>query len=169
MSEDRRDFPEWKVNAVYEAQDGCCYKCGATLEKGFHRHHRDGNPANNSIDNLELHCGECHKAEIRGGEGLAEHRKQEEIVLGKLNELIEKGLNKEISGAAMERLVDAMTLSLRASRQINGLNFTLESPPAVYTLAKRLADSKVIQDMYIRGLLEGIQIGMIRGRGEGSA
>jgi len=64
MFDDRRSFPRWKVEQVYIAQDEVCVRCGNSLEYGLHRHHKDGNPANNSIDNLELLCPECYRATL---------------------------------------------------------------------------------------------------------
>jgi hypothetical protein len=154
----RRNFQEWKVDIVYRQQDGACPKCGSSLENGFHRHHEDGDHSNNSVTNLELHCAECHRAEVRSGEGLQAHRDQEELVLGKLNTLITQGLNKEISGAAMERLIDAMTLSLRVSRNVNEMDLGIERPPTSIVLARRLAESRAFQDIYREGLRDGMRI-----------
>jgi len=86
---ERKDFPKWKVTAAYVAQDGVCSKCGNSLQHGFHRHHRDGNPKNNSVDNLELLCKECHRATL--GEPFKKHRAQEKKILENLNQLIALG------------------------------------------------------------------------------
>ncbi|MBC7113354.1 MAG: HNH endonuclease [Candidatus Methanomethyliales bacterium] len=71
----RKDFPSWKVKQVYLAQEGACPRCGSSLEYGFHRNHKDGNSANNEIDNLKLLCVECHRDTL--GASITEHRKQE--------------------------------------------------------------------------------------------
>ena len=103
MSE-RRDFPKWKVELAYIAQDGVCARCGRPLDRGFHRHHKDGNPMNNSLENLELLCPECHYATF-GHEGeknpLEEHRNLERKILERLDDLIGKALDGQVSGAVM--------------------------------------------------------------------
>lgn len=37
---------------------GKCVRCGST--KSLEIHHIDGNPKNNSLDNIELRCRSCH-------------------------------------------------------------------------------------------------------------
>ena len=38
-----------------------CSKCGSA--KTLQRHHKDMNPLNNNMENLEILCQQCHKAE----------------------------------------------------------------------------------------------------------
>ncbi|MBO5968444.1 MAG: HNH endonuclease [Clostridia bacterium] len=37
---------------------GCCEKCGSNQNVDVH--HKDGNPLNNSLDNLQRLCRSCH-------------------------------------------------------------------------------------------------------------
>jgi hypothetical protein len=152
----RRDFPEWKVEAVYLAQDGCCLRCGGSLESGFHRHHKDGNPANNATENLELLCPQCHRATL--GVQWDEHRKQEKRVLESLNKLIDEAFAGKIAGAVVERLVDALSLSLKVSKELSGIDKGQESPPASFVLFKRLAETRILQEAYLEGLKDGIRL-----------
>jgi RNA-directed DNA polymerase len=39
-----------------------CQNCGAYAPQGSEVHHKDGNPENNDLDNLELRCHKCHVA-----------------------------------------------------------------------------------------------------------
>jgi 5-methylcytosine-specific restriction endonuclease McrA len=39
-----------------------CKKCGSSLKRGGHLHHRNGDPSDNRFANLELVCTKCHKA-----------------------------------------------------------------------------------------------------------
>lgn len=151
----RKDFPVWKVEQVYIAQDGACLKCGNSLEHGFHRHHKDGTPANNEISNLELLCPECHRATL--GEAITEHRKQEEKVLNDLNKLIDECFAGKISGSVVERMIEAITLSLKVSRSLNKIDEGLESPPASIALLKRMQETKILQEAYLEGFKDGMK------------
>ncbi|MCP8313119.1 MAG: hypothetical protein H3Z53_01940 [archaeon] len=151
----RKDFPKWKVEQVYIAQDGSCLKCGNSLEHGFHRHHKDGNPSNNEVSNLELLCAECHRATL--GDAITEHRKQEEKVLNDLNKLIDECFAGKLSGATVERMMDAITLSLKVSRNLNKLDEGIESPPASIALLKRMQETKILQEAYLEGFKDGVK------------
>ena len=151
----RKDFPRWKVEQVYIAQDGVCVRCGNSLEHGFHRHHKDGNPLNNSIENLELLCPECHRATL--GDAVAEHRKQEEKILNDLNRLIDECFAGRLSGAVVERLMEAMKISLKISKSLNKIDQGIESPPASIALLKRMQETRMLQEAYLEGFKEGVR------------
>ena len=155
MITERKDFPKWKVEQIYMAQDGACIRCGASLEHGFHRHHKDGNPANNEIDNLELLCPECHRTTL--GDALTEHRKQEEKVLRDLNRLIDECFAGKLRGAVVERLVEAIKLSLKVSRSLNKIDQGMESPPASIALLKRMQETRMLQQAYLEGFKDGVR------------
>ena len=159
MSE-RRDFPRWKVELAYIAQDGVCARCGRPLDRGFHRHHKDGNPMNNSLENLELLCPECHYATF-GHEGeknpLEEHRNLERKILERLDELIGKALDGQVSGAVMERLLEAMTMQLKLSRRINRLDEDLEKPPALIIAQRRMIERGLLEEAYLEGFKAGVE------------
>jgi hypothetical protein len=152
---ERRDFPQWKVELAYFAQDGVCARCGNSLEHGFHRHHKDGNPANNSLDNLELLCPECHRATL--GEAYRRHREQEEKALNYLNKLLDECLNGRLSGSTVERLLDAIILSLKISRSLNKLDEGIESPPPTIALLKKLQEARILQETYLEVFKEGVK------------
>jgi len=155
--EKRKDFHKWQVDLVVIAQDNCCLKCGNTLKKGFHRHHKDKNHANNKTDNLQLHCAECHRAEK--GDALKEHRKQEKKILEDLNNLLDKGFEGKLSGANMERMLEAMGMSLKVSRSVNEMDVGVEYPSASLTLGTRIKEIETMTEYYLKGLHEGISLG----------
>ncbi len=161
---ERKDFPEWAVTAVYMYQDGVCINCGGTLDKGFHRHHKDGNHSNNSIENCELRCAECHRATFAEA-GWKEHKEQEKRVLEKLNEAVDLTMKKELPGTSLERLTETMVLSLKTSRSINQLDKGIEYPPPSILAFKRFMESKIIQGAIIDGFKSGIDVGVEIGVG----
>jgi len=157
MSE-RKDFHQWQVDLAYQTQDGCCLKCGNSLKQGFHRHHKDGDNTNNKFDNLQLHCAECHRAEK--GEAIKEHRKQEKKVLDDLNKLLDLGFEGKLSGANMERMLEAMTTSLKVSRNVNDMDVGIEYPSASLTFGTRIKEIQTMTEYYLKGLHEGIALGI---------
>jgi len=153
---ERRDFKKWVVDLVYEAQEGCCANCGASLEQtGFHRHHKDNNPKNNSIDNLELLCPRCHYAQKGTDNPYTRHQAQEKRILEKLNQLIDLALENKLSGATMERLLDAMSMSLKISRRVTEVDYGLEHIPPSIKMQRYVAERKLIQDAFLEGFKEG--------------
>jgi hypothetical protein len=46
-------------NMIYEKYNNECAICGS--KEGLHIHHKDHNPENNTINNLIVLCGVCHK------------------------------------------------------------------------------------------------------------
>jgi len=60
-SADRCQFPDWMVQLVYRDQDGLCPCCCRPLEDlDWQEHHRSGNNADCSIENLVCACYDCH-------------------------------------------------------------------------------------------------------------
>jgi len=63
-------YPEnWKKisQSIKEINDWCCKECDINLKKNrkfLHVHHKDGNPANNNLSNLEALCIACHAKEF---------------------------------------------------------------------------------------------------------
>lgn len=155
---ERKSFKRWKVDLVYEAQDGACVVCGGTLKKGFHRHHKDGDPSNNDISNLELRCADCHRATFK--EAYKAHKDQERQVLASLNKLLEQGFEGKLSGANMERMLEAMTMSLKLSRSINKLDQGIEYPSAAIAMRFKMDEIKKLTEQYLAGLREGISLGI---------
>jgi len=167
MSE-RQDFPEWAVKRVYLLQEGICTSCGNPLENGFHRHHKDGNPANNSDDNLELLCPECHYArkyehdkETMGEDEAVnlyeEHKKVERAMFKKIVEMIDLGMEKQLSGAAMERLMDASVKALQISRREKELDKVEYPPSEIKILLSKNIELQKLEE-YIRGVKDGVKM-----------
>lgn len=48
---------------LYEVRKKECQRCGYKLHQILQIHHKDRNPANNELDNLELLCPNCHAKE----------------------------------------------------------------------------------------------------------
>lgn len=165
----RKGFKQWKVEVVYEAQEGICGKigCNRPLSHGFQRHHKDGNPENDSLDNLELWCPKCHYASFTGAkkDEYERHKKQEAKTLKNINKLISLAFGGKLSGAHMERLIDAMQLGLRTSRHMAGLDAELESVPPSIALTIRLQEMKELQKTFLEGLKEGVSLGATIAKG----
>jgi len=153
MKPERKDFKGWQVDAVYIAQDGVCLTCGGTLQKGFHRHHKDGDRSNNKTDNLELRCAECHRATL--GEAFDKHKEQEKRVLESLNRLLDEGFAGKLSGANMERMLDTMSKSLKISRTVNEMDKGIEYPSAAIMMSVRMEEQRKITDAYLDGFKAG--------------
>jgi len=62
--EDPHDTAEYRNarEAVRLREKFRCQNCGAYAPRGSEAHHKDGNPWNNDLDNLELRCHKCHVA-----------------------------------------------------------------------------------------------------------
>jgi len=145
----RRDFEPWKIELVYRKQDGACIKCGKPLGNRFHRHHKDKDPSNNSIENLELHCVACH-----GGEQyqtLVEKKKQ---ALKNVEGAIQLSLEGKLSGAAADKLLDAIKLGLSLSEQLYGGE--LEKVPVGIRMENYLVSSGILLKEYEKGYREGM-------------
>jgi len=153
--EDRRDFPEWKVKAVYLKQDGACAKCGCSLADGFHRHHMDGDHSNNSLDNLQLLCPDCHYVTFCSEKWNA-HKDVEREVLETLKKALLSATDKELSGAALERIVETAVKVLQVSRREKGLNKPMERLPELHLQYSRSDMWNWIQG-YKEGFVAGVQ------------
>jgi len=149
MMSKRKDFEPWKVATVYNLQEGICFKCGKPLGKKFHRHHKDGDNSNNSIDNLELHCASCH-----GGEAYVTHIKQKKAIIGNIGALI-KGLNeKTISGSAGQVELESIKLKLKLIEQC--YPHDLEELPIEIRVKNYLVGSGLLLKEYEKGYKEGM-------------
>ena len=160
MSEERRDFSQWKVDQVYEIQEGCCWNCGANLEQtGFHREHINGNNNDNSLSNLRLGCPKCHGATYGSDDPYQKHLSVEKRVLENLNTLISQALDpaSKISGASLEKLLDAMTLTLKVSRNTSEVDYGIERTPPAIKLRRGYVENQLQADKYIEGFLDGVK------------
>lgn len=154
----RRGFTRQQVLEVLEAQGRVCAKCGANLEvTGFHRDHLDGNRNNYAISNLQLLCPECHRAKEQKSD---EHLKVQKDAMVNLGVLIQKGLDGELAGAKMERLVDAVQLVLKTSYQVNRVPEGIEYPVIGDKQMRMIYETGRFTTAYSDGYRAGINVGI---------
>ena len=151
--ETRKDFEPWKVSIVYNLQEGLCKKCGKPLGKKFHRHHKNGDHGDNSIDNLELHCPACHS-----GEAYTTYIEQKKQALGNVGALVDKTIKGEVSGAAAERALEAIKLQLSLIEQVYPTE--LEDIPVEIRVKNYLVGSGILLKEYERGVRKGVNMGV---------
>jgi len=161
MSE-RQDFKKWQIDLAYESTEGLCPRCGAGLDQtGFHVHHRDGDNSNTRLENIELLCPKCHFTTFKGAKEnqYEAHKNQETMVLTKLNELIVIALDpaSKMSGATAEKLIDAMTMSLKTSRNINEIDYGKLQTPAYIRVVRKMAENEAIAEAYQSGFMDGMK------------
>lgn len=148
----RRDFDKWAVELVYKNQDGCCANCGNPLANGFIRDHVDGNHSNNTIGNLRLLCPRCDETEY--------HKtlfKQLEDSKRSVDTLIKRAAEDNISGAVLDKALDAIKLSLSLNNQIYG--YDIEKPPAAIQAEQYIASSRILLEQWEEAYKLGIQKG----------
>jgi len=158
--DDRKMWKQWAVTTAYESQEGLCLKCGANLEQTtFHQHHKDGDHSNNALINLQLLCPKCHHATYGEANSYTEHKAQEARILDKINVLIEQALdpNTKISGASMEKLVDAMSLSLKVSRNVTDIDYGREYTPSSIKVQRRMSEQSMLMDKYMEGYMDAVK------------
>lgn len=168
---DRKMWPERVVNRVYREQDGVCGNpaCSNPLDKGFHRHHEDGDRSNAEQDNLQLLCMECHHATFGERNILTAHRDVEREVAGFLREMVTKGLDGKLSGANMERLIQSFSQILKISRNEKALDKGTEYPSAEIKLDLSRNIQEQMLEEYMRGYRDGIKAVIIQVRSEAEA
>jgi len=158
---DRKMWKKWAVDAIYEMQEGVCSNCGAGLEQtGFHQHHKNEDHSDNSLENLVLLCPRCHHATFGGDKNpYTAQQEQEGRILEKLNILIEQALdpNTKVSGASMEKLVDAMGLSLKVSRSVTDVDYGRQYTPAAVKLQRKMADQEAQAESYMAGYMDAVK------------
>jgi len=164
MSE-RKDFPEWAVDKIYIEQDGVCTNtkegvvCNNPLVNGFHRHHKDGDSSNNSPDNLQLLCLECHFATFKEPNPLDDHRKLQNEMgeqIGKLLEMVLTG--GKMTGSTFKEVMGGIHTKLGLSwKQIKPY---IEYPSPTLTMLRDMQKNKIVQDALVEGYKEGIKIGI---------
>jgi hypothetical protein len=148
MSE-RKDFKKWVTDIVYEQQQGLCAKCGRSLEQGFHKHHKDGNASNNSVENLELLCPECH-----GGEQYKTLQQQRIKHLQQIEDIIELASSGEVSGAVVEKITELIKLGLSLENKVYN---DVELPPINVRLQSNIAIQQLLLKEYQKGFEDGIK------------
>jgi hypothetical protein len=153
----RRGFSDFKVEIVYLAQDGCCSRCGASLEYGFHRHHKNGDPSDNSLENLELLCPSCHRATLGGA--INNYNERLRWVVASLSRLVERALEGKVAGNMAEALKDAIVLALKYERELAGLA-PPESPPPSIALSRKVEELRILEDLYLHAFKVGFEYGV---------
>jgi hypothetical protein len=116
-------------------------------------HHKDGDRANNSEENLEFLCPPCHDAEL-----WKTLKQQRERHIEEIGDIIQKGIEGEMNGSVIEKLLDALKMTLGLERSICG--FSLLEPPAV---ARRRELEFIAQEKlseYLRGFKEALSLGV---------
>jgi hypothetical protein len=167
---ERKDFKTWQVEARYRFQDGVCATkgCGRSLEHGFARHHENGDPSDNSIENLRLLCPRCHFATFTGDKKAQyeRHKKQEARVLELVNKLLDEQFvdtKPKFSGAEMERMNDLFTESLKISRRLAELDGEIENVPSNIRFAQYWKREKELEEIFLEGYKSGISLGLQEG------
>jgi len=148
---ERKDFKKWLVDIVYEQQQGMCKRCGRSLEQGFHKHHKDGDASNNSVENLELLCPECH-----GGEQYKTLQQQRVKHLQQIEDIIGLASSGEVSGAVVEKITELIKLGLSLENKIYS---DVELPPVNIRLQTNIAIQQMLLKEYQRGFEDGLKIG----------
>lgn len=151
--DDRKDFKPWVVAIVYNEQQGVCAKCGNPLKSKYHRHHKNGDHADNSLENLELHCTACHS-----GEAYITYLNQKKQALGNVEALVHKITKGEISGSAAERGVEAIKLQLSLIEQCYPTE--LEDLPVEIRTRNYLVGSGILIKEYEKGVRKGVNMGI---------
>lgn len=65
-SKDKVKNARFVKTGLLDIRGGKCERCGFSKTKILEVHHRDRNPSNNSLENLELICPNCHAEEHFG-------------------------------------------------------------------------------------------------------
>jgi len=146
---ERKDFKKWITDIVYEQQNGLCSKCGRSLEQGFHKHHKDGDASNNSVENLELLCPECH-----GGEQYKTLQQQRIKHLQQIEDIIGLASSGEVSGAVVEKITELIKLGLSLENKIYN---DVELPPVNIRLQTNIAIQQMLLKEYQRGFEDGLK------------
>ncbi|MHA1589146.1 MAG: HNH endonuclease signature motif containing protein [Candidatus Njordarchaeales archaeon] len=150
MQKDRKDFEKWKIREKYMEQEGLCAMCGASLERGFHAHHLNGDHSDNRLENLQLLCPSCHYSTFKKKQ-LERHRRLEKKTLRLLQEAMEKAMKKEINGSDLERILSVSSRILSISRTTNELN----DPAIILPDMRQEALEQKAKD-YFNGYKDGI-------------
>jgi len=148
---ERKDFKKWVVDVVFEQQQGMCKRCGRSLELGFHKHHKDGDASNNSVENLELLCPECH-----GGEQYKTLQQQRVKHLQQIEDIIGLASSGEVSGAVVEKITELIKLGLSLENKIYS---DVELPPVNIRLQSSIAVQELLLKQYQKGFEDGLKVG----------
>jgi hypothetical protein len=148
MSE-RKNFSIDTINDVFREQGYCCNKCGKSLKYGFEAHHKDSDNTNDTKENCELLCAECHDSKL-----WATIREQKIATIAEVDILIKKACDGQIAGAALDKALDAIKLKLSLEGQVNNLGL-LDTPVDVQ-LESYVAVMEAKQQAYYEGYIAGL-------------
>ena len=151
----RKNFSIKIINEVFEEQGRSCGKCGNPILHGYHVHHIDGNNTNVSKENCQLLCKACH-----GSEQYKTLQLQKAKAVENLDKLVATGLAKELAGAVIEKLLDAIKLELSLTSQLYEEEY-FSGPPEIkleysYVIAEN--GLKRYEEGYIAGLLKRMDL-----------
>lgn len=154
----RKNFSIQTINEVFEECGRSCMYCGKSILDGFEVHHVNGDNSDNSKENCQLLCGQCHDAELWNT-----LKQQKTAVVGELSELIRKAIDGQVAGALMDKTLDAIKMKLSLQKQVADIQL-LEAPAK-----SRVEYSEAIAEYnlkeYVRGVREGFIMGMEKGEG----
>ena len=157
--EDRQDFKKWIIDLVFESQQGLCSRCGTSIEvEPYQIHHKNGDHSDNSLENCELYCIRCHHKTFP--EDMYQKHKQQEVkVLEQLTALIDQAVDPstKVSGAMVEKLLEAMTLSLRVSRNVTEVDYGMMRTPASVKMNRSVSNYEALADSYSNGFMDGVK------------
>lgn len=151
----RKNFSIAIINKKFEESGRACSKCGNPILHGFHAHHIDGDNSNDAEENCELLCKSCH-----GSEQYLTLQKQKAKAVENLDKLVATGLAKELAGAVIEKLLDAIKMELSLSSQLYEEEY-FSGPPEIkleysYVIAEN--GLKRYEEGYIAGLLKRMDL-----------
>lgn len=150
---ERKPFTKKQKEEAYERQGGCCNNCGASLDvTGFEADHVDGDNSNNSTSNLALLCPDCNLAK---GKKSDEHKAIQLQAITDLQSLISKGLNKEVSGALAERILDGINALLKVSYQVHRIPRGIEKFSKSAEELRNDADVELYKRVYMSAWKDG--------------
>ena len=147
--ETRKNFPISVINKKFEEQGRACGKCGNPILHGFHAHQIDGDNSNDSIENCQLLCKSCH-----GSEQYKTLQAQKAKAVENLDKLVAVGLAKELAGAVIEKLLDAIKMELSLSSQLYEEEY-FSGPPEI-----KLEYSYIIAENGLKRYEEGYLAGI---------
>lgn len=153
----RVNFPAQTVREVLEEQGALCMECGSFLAKGIHQHHKDGDNANISKENLVLLCPKCHRAKAGETSNLQRYREVQNKALEQFDEIIKGGLDGKLSGTHIDNLFKVVEKKLQeAWRYFDYEEYPEPLPPDIAKLYDSSQELGMLQE-YRRGFEDGLK------------
>lgn len=172
--DDRQGFKDWKTDLIFQTQEGRCANCGCSLENtgffvsddgditekvegNYHKHHSNKDHTDDSLTNEILLCPRCHWSTYGDANPYTKFQEQNTRILDGLNDLINQALSNKMSGASMDKLIEAMTLSLKQAKEVTRVNEGIFYTPPSVKLQRRMADQEAKQDAYFEGYSQAVK------------